>query len=234
MPRTGRAAVGGYCYHVLNRGNHRAEVFHDADDYAAFLRLMRQAAARVDMRVLGFCLMPNHFHLVLWPKGDADLAAWMHWLTTTQVSHHNLRYRRSGHVWQGRFKAFPIAADEHLLAVLRYVERNPLRANLVSRAEQRRWSSLWERLAAPAPAFLDPGPVALPAGWLELIQEPQNERELERVRQSVVRGCPFGPDIWVRQSAALLGLEYTLRRRGRPPSPAERSQAAGGHGLFAD
>jgi putative transposase len=155
-------------------------------------------------------------------------------LTTTQVSHHNLRYGLSGHVWQGRFKAFPIAADEHLLAVLRYVERNPLRANLVSRAAEWRWSSLWERLAAPSPAFLDPGPVALPAGWLELVQEAQNERELERVRQSVARGCPFGPEVWVRQTAATLGLEYTLRRRGRPPSAGGGTEEAGGRCLFAD
>jgi REP-associated tyrosine transposase len=86
MPRTARAAVGGYCYHVLNRGNDRAAVFHDEDDYAAFVALLRAACARWPLRVLAYCLMPNHFHLAAWPEDDADLAAWMHWLLTTHVA----------------------------------------------------------------------------------------------------------------------------------------------------
>src|SRR5438128_247415 len=134
MPRTARAAVGGYCYHVINRGNARAEVFHHADDYHRFVGLLRSACVQVPMRVLAYCLMPNHFHLVLWPPGDDDLAAWMQWLLTTQVRRYRRRYGGSGHVWQGRFKAFPIQEDEHLLTVIRYVERNPLRASMVARA----------------------------------------------------------------------------------------------------
>ena len=98
MPRTGRAAVGGTCYHALNRGNRRAEVVHGPEDYAAFARVLRQASARLPMRVLGWCLMPNHFHAVLWPEGDDDLAAWLHWLLTTHACRYNQRYRLSGHV----------------------------------------------------------------------------------------------------------------------------------------
>jgi putative transposase len=145
MPRTSRAAQGGYCYHVLNRGNGRRTVFCDEDDYGFCAVLLRRACARVPVRVLSYCLMPNHFHVVLWPQADDDLALWMHWLLTSHVARHRKRYRTTGHVWQGRFKAFPIEEDEHLLTVLRYVERNPLRANLVSRAED------W-RLVEPAPA----------------------------------------------------------------------------------
>lgn len=74
MPRTARAAVGGYCYHVINRGNEGAQVFHGEDDYHAFVRLVRQACARVPMRVIGYGLMPNHFHCLLWPPGDNDMA----------------------------------------------------------------------------------------------------------------------------------------------------------------
>jgi putative transposase len=166
MPRTARASVGGYCYHVLNRGNRRAQVFHDADDYAAFLRLLRRASARVPMRLLAYCLMPNHFHLVLWPPGDADLSAWMGWLLTAHVRRHHRRYRSSGHIWQGRLKAFPISEHEHLLSVLRYVERNPLRANLVERAEDWPWSSLRSWAAPPLVRFLHPGPVPRGPDWL--------------------------------------------------------------------
>ena len=82
MPRTARASVGGMCYHVLNRGNGRAEVFHKDGDYAAFVELMAEANERLPMRILGYCLMPNHFHLVLWPRGDGDLSRWMQWLLT--------------------------------------------------------------------------------------------------------------------------------------------------------
>ena len=107
MPRTARSCPGGYTYHVLNRGNARTTVFHRSEDYDAFLELMAEASARVPMRVLAYCLMPNHFHLALWPREDGELSRWMHWLMTTHVRRHLMRYRSSGHVWQGRFKAFP-------------------------------------------------------------------------------------------------------------------------------
>ena len=144
MPRTARASVGGYCYHALNRGNGRAEVFHDADDYHAFVRLLRKACARLPMRVVGFCLMPNHFHLVLWPRDDGDLSIYAQWLTVTHVRRWHLHRHTegTGPVYQGRFKSFPVQADDHFFTVCRYVERNALRANLVPRAEHWRWSSL--------------------------------------------------------------------------------------------
>src|SRR5436190_718858 len=142
MPRTGRAAVGGVCYHVLNRGNARRTIFHKPADFDAFVQAARRASDLVPMRVLAWCLMPNHFHLVLWPEADPDLSRWMHRLMNTHVRRYHRHYHGSGHVWRGRFKAFPIEADEHLLTVLRYVERNPLRAGLVERAELWPWSSL--------------------------------------------------------------------------------------------
>jgi putative transposase len=172
MPRTARASIGGYCYHALNRGNGRAQVFHDADDYAGFVRLLRQACARLPMRLVGFCLLPKHFHRVLWPHGDGDLGPWMQWLLTAHVHGYRQRYGGSGHVWQGRFKAFPIEADEHLRTVLRYAERNPLRAGLVARAEDRAWSSLPLWLRPPRLPWLEPGPAPRQAGWLEYVQEP--------------------------------------------------------------
>lgn len=221
MPRTARAAVGGFCYHVINRGNRRAEVFHNSGDYAAFVRLLRTAHAHAPMRLLGWCLMPNHFHAVLWPEADGNLAAWMHWLFTTHVRRYNLCHRLSGHVWQGRFRAFPIQQDEHLLAVIRYVERNPLRANLVDRAEDWPWSSLAERLAPPLLPLLHSPPVAFSDRWASHVNEPQTQAELERIGRSVERGCPYGSDGWVLQTAAQLGLQSTLRARGRPPKSQE-------------
>jgi putative transposase len=179
-----------------------------------------------------YAQMPNHFHLVVWPLKDKDLGEYMQWLLTTHVRRYHKHYQSSGHVWQGRFKAFPIQEDDHLLAVLRYVERNAMRAGLVPRAEEWRWSSLrwWQEPGRLA--FLNPGPVPRPANWVELVNEPATEEELKRLRQSVERGCPYGQEQWVKQTAASLGLESTLRPRGRPSKQTEEEIESSSHRLF--
>ncbi len=204
------------CYHVLNRGNARAEVFHKDDDFGAFLDLMAAANDRLPLRILGFVLMPNHFHLVLWPFGDGDLSRWMQWLLTSHVRRYHRHYQSGGHVWQGRFKAFPIEQDQHLLAVLRYVERNPLRAKLVRRAEAWPWSSLSWRRGGKDAALLADWPVSRPRNWLTHVNAVQSEAELAAVRQSIARGAPFGDPRWSNRTAKRLGLESSLRPRGRP------------------
>ena len=93
-------------------------MFHKDADYAAFLKLLVQASERLPMRLLGYCLMPNHFHLVVWPFHDGDLSRWMQWLLTSHVRRYHRHYDSSGHVWQGRFKAFPIQQDDHFLKAL--------------------------------------------------------------------------------------------------------------------
>ncbi|HEV2969355.1 MAG TPA: transposase [Pirellulales bacterium] len=216
MARTARASAGGMCYHVLNRGNGRAEVFHKDGDFAAFLELMAEANERLPLRILGYVLMPNHFHLVLWPRGDGDLSRWMQWLLTSHVRRYHRHYQGSGHVWQGRFKAFPIEQDDHLLTVLRYVERNPLRANLVRRAEAWAWSSLSWRASGKRPELLSDWPVPCPRNWLATVNAAENETELAALRRSLVRGAPFGGERWSERIAARLGLESSLRPRGRP------------------
>lgn len=216
MPRTARASAADVCYHVLNRGNGRAKVFHDEEDYAAFLALMAEAQRRRPMRLLGFVLMPNHFHLLLWPRKDGDLSRWMQWLLTAHVRRHHRRYGGSGHVWQGRFKAFPIEQDEHFLTVARYVERNALRANLVRRAEDWRWSSLAARAVADPPVLLADWPVPRPRPWLAIVNRAQSDAEEAALRHSVTRGTPFGNERWAQQTARRLGLESSLRPRGRP------------------
>jgi putative transposase len=215
MTRTARASQANYCYHVLNRGNARAQVFHKPADYDAFVELLELACRKRPMRVLGYCLMPNHFHLVLWPSGDGDLGTWMQWLMTSHVRRHHRHYHSSGHVWQGRFKAFPIEEDDHLRVVLRYVERNPLRAGLVERAEDWPWSSL-RPAAAATPGWLDPGPAPRGEGWSDEVNRVEDDGQLARLRRSVDRGAPFGSEAWATGAADRLGLESSLRARGRP------------------
>ncbi len=137
MPRIPRASVGGICYHVLNRGNAGSEVFHEARDYAELLDLLREGTEDRKMRLLAYCLLPNHFHLVLWPRKDGDLSHWMQWISTSHVRRYHRQYQSSGHIWEGRFRAFPIQANEHLLTVLRYVEQNPLRLKELRAAQAR-------------------------------------------------------------------------------------------------
>ena len=216
MPRTARASVGGLCYHVLNRGNGRTDVFHKDGDFAAFLQLMADATERLPMRILGYVLMHNHFHLVLWPRKDGDLSRWMQWLMTAHVRRYHRHYHGSGHVWQGRFKAFPIEQDEHLLTVLRYVERNPLRAKMVTRAEEWAWSSLSWRPSGKRPELLSHGPIVVPRNWVSLVNKPQTEDEIAAMQRSLARGTPFGGERWTERIAERLGLESTLNPRGRP------------------
>jgi putative transposase len=163
--------------------------------------------------------MPNHFHLALWPGRDGELSDYMMWLLTAHVRRYHQHYHGSGHVWQGRFKAFPIQEDDHLLTVLRYIERNPLRAGLVNRAEAWRWSSAAAREETD-PA-LHPGPVIRPAHWLEHVNQPQTEAEVERLRECIGRGRPHGDAVWTLNTARRLGLEASLRALGRPKKTAD-------------
>ena len=133
MPRRLRVSSGGYAYHVLNRAVGRMRIFGKERDFEAFEEVIEQAKARLPMRVLAWCVMPNHWHFVLWPRGDGDLSEFMRWLTVTHTQRWHAAHRTAGTgpLYQGRFKSFPIQEDDHLWTVLRYVERNPLRANLV-------------------------------------------------------------------------------------------------------
>src|SRR5262245_58391005 len=224
MSRTARASVSVVAYHVINRGNGRMNVFHKDADFRAFVDLMADALAKRPMRILAYCLMSNHFHLVLWPRGDGDLSRWMQWLLTAHVRRYHRMRGTSGHVWQGRFKAFPIQQDEHLLTVLRYVERNPLRAGLVRAAQNWRWSSLAAEDRRPA-GLLHAGPVPRPADWTERINRAETAAEVEALQRCVKRGTPFGEAGWVQRTAKRLGLEASLRPRGRPrKSSAERER----------
>lgn len=219
--------VPGGHYHLMNRGNNRATVFHDADDYRRFLGLMAEAQERRPLRLLAACLMPNHFHLVAAQMGGGDLSRWMQWLLTSHTHAHHGRMRSSGRLWQGRFKAFPIQHDGHLVAVIRYVERNALRAGLVARAEDWPWGSLaWRLGTASGPALAAP-PCPLPAHWPDIVNRPQSADELAALRACANRQRPYGSDAWTREYVERLGLESSVRPVGRPPNRASLIAAAG-------
>jgi putative transposase len=207
-------------YHVLNRAVARLPLFQKDGDFEAFERILLLAMEEHPIRLLGYCLMPNHWHMVLWPRRDGNLSAFVRWLTHTHSMRWHAHYHTSGtgHIYQGRFKSFPVETDEHFYTLLRYVERNALRANLTRRAENWRWSSLWHRQhpGGKVGAILDAWPVPEPDNWTDLVNVAQTTAELEAVRRSVSRGSPFASQVWQGRIAKRLGLEYTLRARGRP------------------
>lgn len=220
MGRPQRPVAGNLVYHVLNRAAGRRRVFEQPDDYAAFERVLAEAHERVAMRTLAYCVMPNHWHLVLYPRGDGDLSRFMAWLTLTHTQRWHAWHGSTGTgaLYQGRFKAFPVQADEHLLTVCRYVERNALRAGLVQRAEDWRWSSLWRRVAGlrSDSDWLAAWPFPQPDDWPAWVNQALTPGELESLRRCVNRGQPFGRQPWVQRTARQLDLEGTLRPRGRP------------------
>ena len=215
MPRSPRLLLPGGYYHVINRGNGRMPVFHTPADYRSFLSLVNAAQDRLPLGLLAFCLMPNHFHLVVTPRRAGDVSRWMHWLMTTHTHRHRLRYETTGAIWQGRFKSFPIKDDTHLHTVLRYVERNALRAGLVDRAERWPWGSLAFRAnGQPFPELTEP-PICLPTNWIEWVNDAQTPAELEAVRNCVNHQRPFGPGEWVRDREARAGKPIPSPTHGR-------------------
>ena len=225
MPRSARQSLGGEVYHVLNRAALRYRMFRTDKDFLAFEQLLCQAHDRFPgVRVLAWCVMSNHWHLLLWPRRDGELSVFMFWLTMThaaryRTAHHTVGY---GPLYQGRFKSFPVRRDEYLLAAGRYVERNPLRAKLVKRAEDWRWSSLRRDAEGRS---LDPGPAPRGANWLEFVNTPMTEAEVAAIRLSLRRDRPYGTDAWTTETAGCLGLEYSIRARGRQPRLSiQRSQ----------
>jgi len=222
-------------YHVLNRSNARLTLFENHADYALMRSVLAEAHSRVAMRTLGYCIMPNHWHLLLWPRSDGDLSDFMRWLTVTHTQRWHAAHGTigTGHVYQGRYKSFPVqqtrpsaelrargllAGGDAVLSVLRYIERNPLRAGLATKAEAWPQSSLHDRASTPnePEVPLTDVPGGLPGNWPALVNRPQSQAELDALKRCMQRGCPLGREKWVKHMAHQWGLDSTLRARGRP------------------
>lgn len=195
-------------------------MFRGESDFLAFDRVMRQAQERFPIRILCFCVMPNHWHFVVWPKEDGEVTDFFRWLTHThamrwRVSHRNVGH---GHVYQGRFKSFPVQEDGHFLTLCRYVERNAAAAGLCKRAEQWRWGSAWIRLHGDAKqrAILSSWPVKCPGNWNRVLNVPLQDPETLNINTSMRRGRPLGDADWMAKTVFRLRLDHTVRSEGRP------------------
>ncbi|MDP2655271.1 MAG: transposase [bacterium] len=220
MPRVARVDVGEEVYHVINRANGRLKIFNKDEEYQLFEQLLLETKEVTDMRILAYELMPNHWHLVLHPRNDGDLATFMHKLSNahTRKVHARTNTNGSGHLYQGRYKSFLVDSDNYLLAVIKYVERNAVRARLVHRCEDWRWGSAWRRIRGTKEQkkLLDEMPTELPDNYVEWVNTDERSDDLELVRNSVNKGVPYGMDTWVENMVAKYHLESTLRSPGRP------------------
>ncbi|MBP9749293.1 MAG: transposase [Candidatus Pacebacteria bacterium] len=220
MPRQPRNAHGGYIYHVLNRANARLPIFETDKDYRLFENILEEAKEREDVSVLAYCLMPNHWHLVLLPKTGGALPSFMKWLTNTHTKrwHAARSTTGQGHLYQGRYKSFICEEDDYFLTLVRYVERNAKKANLVKKAEDWKWSSVWsrEKGTPEQKKLLSPWPISEPRNYLTWLNEAQTQVEEDAIEVSIERDRPFGTDDWLTKIVRKFGLESTLRPRGRP------------------
>ena len=220
MPRIPRVDVGGEFYHVINRANARLPIFFVEEDFQLFESIMEEAQEKFKIDILAYCLMPNHFHLVLSPRKDDGLQKFMQWLTLTHTQRWHIKNKTTGtgHLYQGRYKSFLIQDDDHLLAVIRYIERNPLRAKLVKKVENWGFSSLNRRLFAnPEKLKLLTGwPIGTPDNYLEFVNTALTEPEEEAIHHSINRSKPYGSDKWSNQMIEKFNLMATVRKRGKP------------------
>lgn len=221
MARIPRSIVDDMIYHVLNRANGREKIFKEGKDYYAFEKILLEGKEKFPVDIYSLIIMPNHWHFVLSADIGENISHFMRWITHTHTQrwHANRKSTGYGHVYQGRYKSFPIEKDNHFLQVCRYVERNSLRAKLVSRAEEWRWSSLWIRKygSEEQKSLLSQWPIDEPDFYLDWVNDKfDEEKELSKIRNAIQRGCPFGRDSWVSKKAEELGLKSTLNPRGRP------------------
>ena len=220
MPRSNRVDIGGEIYHVINRANARMQIFNTANDYALFEKVLAEAQTRTGVRIYSYCIMPNHWHLIVSPKDDGDLSKFVGWLTMTHTQRWHVAHKTigSGHLYQGRYKSFLVQSNEYFLQLCRYVERNPVRAKLVTRAERWQWSSLWRREAGSIEQnkLLTPWVLDIPKDYLDWVNEKEPEEALSTVRYSVNKGKPFGAEIWTDRMIDTFKLTATLRAAGRP------------------
>jgi putative transposase len=221
MPRIARGHLEQGFFHVLNRGNHRQTLFHAPGEYGEFLELLTLSLSKFKVNLWGYCLMGNHWHMVVGVGQMSHLSRWMHWLGNKHVRtvHRRTSSLGGGHIYQGRYKSFPIQDEVYLYQVLLYVEANPLRARLVARAQDWPWSSLSQapvynglvEIQRPRLAPWDRG-----EPWRSEVNQPLPPADLDTMRQSVVRGTPFGRSQWIDNLAKTAGMNSTVQPRGRP------------------
>lgn len=205
MPRSARFVAPGVAHHITQRGTDRQAVFHSRADRLTYLRLLREQSALGGLRILAYCLMGNHIHLIAVPEEAAALAEVMQRVHGRYAQYLNARRGRCGHLWQNRFNSCALG-PAHLWAAMRYVELNPVRAGLAPTAREYEWSSAEAHCSGQ-----DPWRIADPRFWREaggagawrgLLAESADETEVKALRRATYSGQPFGDEEFVGEMQA--------------------------------
>jgi putative transposase len=226
MARQPRVDVPNIPYHVINRAVGRLKIFTSEKDYQLFVDLLTEAREKTGMNIFAFTIMPNHWHLVLFPENTGDMKRFMHLLTNahTRKVHTITKTTGTGPLYQGRYKSFMINDDVHLLTVIKYVERNPVRAGITKLVEDWKWGSGRIRRygTAKQKQLLSEGPTVLPRNYYSWVNAADKEDVIKQLRTSVNKGTPFGSDDWVNTMVDTHHLGATLRGSGRPKGSKNR------------
>jgi putative transposase len=218
MSRVARVVVPGFPHHVTQRGNRRSDVFEVDADREAYLRFLKKYAARHGLAVWAYCLMNNHVHLVVVPTREESLGLALRDTHTVYAMYFNARTELDGHLWQGRFYSCPMD-DSHLWAAVRYVERNPVRAGLVDRSEDYRWSSAAAHCGLQRDPLLsgDFPPAGVVENWSEWLSDKEDAAIVGRIRTQTHTGRPCGSATFFEQIEGLLQRDLQPNKRGRKP-----------------
>lgn len=215
MARLARVVAAGAPHHVTQRGNRRQQVFFGDDDYRAYLALLAEGCRAARVEVWGYCLMPNHVHLILTPADEDGLRAALSEAHRRYSSRVNSREGWRGYLWQGRFASAPMD-ESHLLACARYVELNPVRARLAAQAEAWPWSSARAHLAGRDDAVVRVAPLLARApDWAAFLAAGLGEAEHQEIQRAERTGRPLGSDGFLAELEAQLGRTLAKQKPGR-------------------
>jgi len=203
MARTARKVVQGYPHHVVQRGNNRQKIFLNKEDYQIYLNLLINFSHREGSEIRSFCLMSNHVHLLLIPSMEYSMAKTMHRLNTTYSTYFNLKYSRSGSIWEGRYYSSIVDSDSYLWIVTKYIERNPVRAGLVNHPLEYKWSSASTSIKQRE-------------NYILFLEQSESEADLEIIRKGTLRNRYIGGETFESHLKLKMGIEFPHSKRGRP------------------
>ena len=217
MPRRARNVVPGCAHHVTQRGNHQADVFHDDQDRRLYMDLLEEHSKKHALAIWTYTLMTNHIHTIVVPGSPQSMAEVFRNAHSAYGRWFNKKYGLNGHLWQGRFYSC-VLSESHLWRAVRYVERNPVRAGMVDRAEDYRWSSARAHVDGRRDDLLDPGlPLVGAIGnWSDWLAAGDIDSELKAIRKATALDIPYAEDEVICRWEVELGRRLRPRKPGRP------------------
>ena len=224
MPRRARMYLPGYPYHIVQRGNNREACFIEPENYQFYLELWQAVSQRYGVAVHAYCLMTNHIHFLVTPETETAISNTMKVVGSRYARYINYTYKRTGTLWEGRHRASLVQQNRYLLSCYRYIELNPVRANMVKRPEEYKWSS-YEANAWGDTTWLTPHQGYLDLGqtqqsrchaYRELFKVPLSEQDIHLIRKAAHYCQPVGEDYFRAQIEQKYDIRLGQLKRGRP------------------